>query len=233
MSAELAIAPTTPTSMTTDQPTMDDEGRPVPIEVALHAADPVSRAGIEASFADRARVTLVAADDPGAEVALVVVDRIDELTVQTVRRLRRGQDVAVVLVVSHLDDQALLTAIEAGISGLVRRCDATPEGLVTAIRQASEGCGTLPPDLVGRLMTHVGDLHDRVLGPQGLHVHGLSDREIEVLRLVAEGQGTAEIAEELSYSERTIKNVIQGVTARLQLKNRSHAVAYALRHGLI
>lgn len=233
MSAGSAVASTVPMSELSGRDVDALHGRPKPIKVALHTADPVSRAGIEASLADRARVLLAPPEAEDIEVALLVVDRVDELVVQAVRRLRRGRDATVVLVVSHVDDQALLTAIEAGVSGFVRRGDATSDGLLTAIRQAADGCGALPPDLVGRLMTHVGDLHDRVLGPQGLHAHGLSDREIEVLRLVADGHGTAEIADELSYSERTIKNVIQGVTARLQLKNRSHAVAYALRHGLI
>lgn len=211
----------------------DPWGRSRPVTVALHAADPVSKAGIEAAFVDRARVRLVAPDVEAAEVALLVIDRIDEPAVQTVRRLRRCEDQVVVIVVAHLDDRALLHAVEAGVAGLIRRADATPEGLLTAIRQAAEGGGTLPPDLVRRLMTHVGELHGEAQGPQGIHGHGLTDREVEVLRLVADGKGTAEIAGELSYSERTIKNVIQGVTARLHLNNRSHAVAYALRQGLI
>jgi DNA-binding NarL/FixJ family response regulator len=54
-----------------------------------------------------------------------------------------------------------------------------------------------------------------------------------VLRLVAEGFDTAHIAMQLSYSERTVKNVLHDLTTRLQLRNRSHAVAYALREGLI
>ena len=62
---------------------------------------------------------------------------------------------------------------------------------------------------------------------------GLAEREIEVLRLVAEGLDTNEIAHRMCYSERTVKNVIHDVTTRLQLRNRSHAVAYAMRQGLI
>jgi DNA-binding NarL/FixJ family response regulator len=62
---------------------------------------------------------------------------------------------------------------------------------------------------------------------------GLTEREIEVLRLVADGFDTSEIAGSLAYSERTIKNIIHDVTARLNLRNRSHAVAYAVRQGLI
>lgn len=62
---------------------------------------------------------------------------------------------------------------------------------------------------------------------------GLRDREIAVLRLVAEGMDTAEIARRLAYSERTVKNILHDVTTRLELRNRSHAVAYALREGFI
>ena len=62
---------------------------------------------------------------------------------------------------------------------------------------------------------------------------GLTEREIEVLRLVAEGLDTAEIADKLAYSERTIKNVIHDITSRLCLRNRTHAVAWAVREGLI
>lgn len=91
----------------------------------------------------------------------------------------------------------------------------------------------MPSDLLGRLMQQVNQLHDRVLGPQGMHLNGLSDREIDVLRLVADGHSTSEIAAQLCYSERSIKNVIQGITTRLNLRNRSHAVAYAMRQGLI
>jgi len=54
-----------------------------------------------------------------------------------------------------------------------------------------------------------------------------------VLRLIADGCDTSEIANRLAYSERTVKNVLHDVTTRLQLRNRSHAVAYALRQGLI
>jgi len=71
------------------------------------------------------------------------------------------------------------------------------------------------------------------LAPRGLSFAVLADREVEVLRLVAEGLDTAEIASRLSYSQRTIKTVLHDVTTRLQLRNRSHAVAYALREGLI
>jgi DNA-binding NarL/FixJ family response regulator len=61
----------------------------------------------------------------------------------------------------------------------------------------------------------------------------LTDREIKVLKLLAEGLDTAEVGRRLFYSERTVKNIVHDVTSRLNLRNRTQAVAYALRQGLI
>jgi DNA-binding NarL/FixJ family response regulator len=200
------------------------------VTVALVTDDPISQAGISAALSDEPGLELV---DVDGEVAVLVVDQVDETVQQITRRMRRNGVVGVVLVVGRLDDQGVLAAVEAGACGVLRRSETTAEQLAAAIRQAHDGAGTMSPELLGRLMAHVTQLHDQFLQPQGIHVHGLSDREIEVLRLVAEGLGTFEIARTLAYSERTIKNIIQGVTNRLQLRNRSHAVAYAVRQGLI
>jgi DNA-binding NarL/FixJ family response regulator len=104
---------------------------------------------------------------------------------------------------------------------------------VRTIRRVAAGDGEIPPDLLGRLLDQLGRLQRQVLAPRGLTFAGLAPREIEVLRLVADGYDTAEIAERMSYSERTVKNVLHDLTTRLQLRNRSHAVAYAVREGLI
>lgn len=201
-------------------------------KVVVKTADPVSRAGITAELGQRGEVLII--DDEGeADVALLVVQEVDSATECETRRLRRAGVPAVVLVVARIDDRGLFAAVEAGASALLRRDGATPSRLGAAIRDARAGKGSMPGDLLGRLMEQVTQLQDRVLGPRGMHLNGLSDREIEVLRLVADGRTTSEIAVELSYSERTIKNVIQDVTTRLNLRNRSHAVAYAMRQGLI
>ena len=76
-------------------------------------------------------------------------------------------------------------------------------------------------------------LQHQVLHPRGLTLAGLTDREIEVLRLLSEGLDTNEVSQRLYYSERTVKNIIHNVTSRLDLRNRTHAVAYAIRQGLI
>jgi DNA-binding CsgD family transcriptional regulator len=87
--------------------------------------------------------------------------------------------------------------------------------------------------LLGQLLDSVRRLQRDVLAPRGLGSAGLTAREVEVVRLMSEGCDTAEIADQLCYSERTVKNVIYALTSRLNLRNRPHAVAYAMRAGVI
>lgn len=207
------------------------EGAPVRVQVL--ASDPVTQAGLAAQLRTSPLLEVVDERQPReAAVALVAVDELDPVATATVADLC-GRGVRVVVVASRLDDRALLAAVEAGVSGLVRRGDAVTERLVSAIRAAAAGDGTLPPDLLGRLLDQVGRLQRQVLAPRGLRVNGLGEREVAVLRLIADGYDTRDIATKLSYSERTVKNVIHDITNRLNLRNRSHAVAHAIRHGLI
>lgn len=203
------------------------------LAVHVAASDPVSRAGT-ASQLRNVEIDLVDADEVGPDVvAVVVADQMDADTGRTIRSLRLRGARRVLVVAARLDDAGLLAAVEAGASGLLRRSQATPHNLVAAIRTAAAGEGTLPPDLLGRLLEQVERLQHQVLHPRGLTLAGLTDREIEVLRLLAEGLDTIEVSRRLHYSERTVKNVIHNVTGRLDLRNRTHAVAYAIRQGLI
>jgi len=204
------------------------------VPVWVSARDPISEAGVVSQLRPRPEVRIVGPDeDDDALVAVVISDSLDGETLRMLRAVQRKGFTRTVLVVGHLDDDELVTAIEAGVVGLVRRSEATSERLISVIRAAATGEGTVPPDLLGRLMDQVGKLQRQVLGPRGLTFTGLAAREIEVLRLIADGYDTGEVARQLSYSERTVKNVLHDVTSRLQLRNRSHAVAYALREGLI
>jgi DNA-binding NarL/FixJ family response regulator len=168
-----------------------------------------------------------------AKVALIVTDRVDEDAIRLLRAVKRGGLSKSVLVATSLDDAELVAAVEVGAVGLVRRSEASPERLIKVIQSAAVGEGSVPPDLLGRLLEQVGRLQSQVLSPRGLSFNGLSAREIDVLRLIADGFDTAEIAQQLSYSERTVKHVLHDITSRMQLRNRSHAVAFALRQGLI
>jgi DNA-binding NarL/FixJ family response regulator len=204
------------------------------IPVFVYARDPISEAGVASQLRPRPEVRVVDASEMHeAKVALIVTDRVDEDAIRLLRAVKRGGLSKSVLVATSLDDAELVAAVEVGAVGLVRRSEASPERLIKVIQSAAVGEGSVPPDLLGRLLEQVGRLQSQVLSPRGLSFNGLSAREIDVLRLIADGFDTAEIAQQLSYSERTVKHVLHDITSRMQLRNRSHAVAFALRQGLI
>ncbi|MFI7285229.1 response regulator transcription factor [Streptomyces anulatus] len=205
------------------------------ISVVLRAQDPISQAGVASQLRARPEVAVVERDDgePTPQVVVMVVDAVDDEVLRVLRNIQRTSTCRTVLVTTDIDEQKLVSAAECGVAGVVRRSESTPDHLVQVIGTVARGEGYLPSDLLGRLLEEVGRLQGQVLGPRGLHFTGLAAREVDVLRLVAEGYDTADIATKLAYSERTIKNVLHSVMTRLQLRNRSHAVAYAMRQGLI
>lgn len=204
------------------------------IDVYVYAADPISKAGAIGQLRVRPELNLVGDTEPDrAQVAIVVADTLDDETLRVLRAMQRNGVPRTVLVAAVIDEAAVVAAAEAGVSGLVRRSEATPSRLVEVVQRVAGGQGEVPADLLARLLDQVGKLQRQVLAPRGLVFAGLNERETAVLRMVADGHDTAEIADRLAYSERTVKNVLHDITTRLQLRNRSHAVAYALREGLI
>lgn len=202
-------------------------------QVHVVASDPVSRDGA-ASLLRGQGVDLVDGDRLDADVvALVVVDELDDEAGREIRSLRRSGVDSIVVIATRVDDAGLLAAVEAGAKALLRRGECTPQNLIRSIHAARLGEGSLPPDLLGRLLGQVGRLQRQVLSPNGLTFSGLTEREVKVLRLLADGFDTSEVGRQLFLSERTVKNVVHDVTSRLGLRNRTHAVAHALRHGLI
>ena len=204
------------------------------IAVEVDAPDPILRAGVVAEVRGRPELRLV---EPGeripSRVAVIVSDDVGDDVVQLVRGLRANGCSRVVLIAGRLDDAAILAAVEAGASAMLRRAEASPDALVRAVKAAASGDGVVPPDLLGSLLGQVGRFQREVTSARGVNLSGLKKRELDVLRLVADGWSTGEIAQRLSYSERTIKTIIRDVTVRLNLRNRAHAVAYALKEGLI
>ncbi|WP_329215704.1 LuxR C-terminal-related transcriptional regulator [Streptomyces sp. NBC_01485] len=205
------------------------------IPVSIYADDPITRAGLTTELRQRAEVELVDLLPPGGS-ARVVVFALDVLSVSALELIRaaRSRDGAqVVLVLSALSDDELLTVVESGAYAVLWRSETTATSLTEAVIRAASGNAALPSDLLTRLLKQVGRLQQHVLRPQGLTLTGLSDRERRVLRLAADGFGTDEIAGELAYSKRTVASVLHDVTVRYQLRNRTHAVAFAIREGLI
>ncbi|MGW3998593.1 response regulator transcription factor [Amycolatopsis sp. NPDC004772] len=199
--------------------------------VVVRATDPILHNGVCMALRSRDDVRVV--DDGTALVALLVADRLDEAMTRLLSALHHQGFTRIVLIAGDVDDNEILNAVEHGVCAVARRADAGPDVLVRLIKAAAAGEGALPPDLLGRLLNRVSRLQRQVLQPRGLRLGGMSDRETEVLRLVAAGYSTQEIADELCYSQRTVKSILHDVTNRFQLRNRSHAVAYALREGLI
>ena len=205
----------------------------VAIPTYVHGNDPISLAGVRSQLRMRSEVKVVEGLVDDVAVAVVIADELDEETTQVIRALCRGDRPRILLIATKVDETTLVAAAEAGVGGLIRRSDATAETITRTIVKVAAGEGEVPPDLLGRLLEQVGKMQRQVLAPRGLTFAGLSPRETEVLRLVAEGHDTAEIAVTMCYSERTVKNVLHDLTTRLQLRNRTHAVAYAIREGLI
>ncbi len=203
-------------------------------QVLARATDPILQNGVQQVLRTRPEVWLVDEDaDAASTVAVVATDRLDERTTQLLRSLQGRGFTRQVLVAGELGESDTMAAVEAGVCAVARRADSTPEVLVRLVTAAAAGEGALPPDLLGRLLHQVSRLQRHVLEPRGLQLAGVSTRESTVLRMVADGLSTKEIAGQLSYSERTVKSILHDVTNRFQLRNRAHAVAYALKEGLI
>lgn len=209
------------------------------ILVAIDAGpDPISYAGIVGQLAQSTSIKVASFDhEPGAssslQVALVVAEAIDDERLSVLRRIHRTTSAQSILVIGSITEQTLLPALAAGAVGVILREQATPDHLESVINVVANQGGHLPPALLANLLATVGRVQDTAPASRGLTFAGLQEREVDVLRLVADGLDTAEIAAKLGWSVRTIKNIIQGVTTRLQLRNRAHAVAYAMREGLI
>jgi DNA-binding NarL/FixJ family response regulator len=201
---------------------VDEPRRLRPIGVLIYAKDPISRAGVSGQLGGDPGIDLI---DPGqgrtADVAVVVAERINDEVLRVIRTIHAAGTTGVVVVASLLDTASMMAAIEAGAAGLLLRPLASRERLIGVIIGARQSATTAVP-AAGERAAGANDIG-----------RDLTDREREVLRLLADGCDTAEIAGRLAYSEPTIKNVVQRIFERLQARNRPHAVAVALRAGII
>jgi NarL family two-component system response regulator LiaR len=145
--------------------------------------------------------------------------------IETTRRLRLlSHRTQVVVLTAHTDEARVVAALRAGAIGYVRK-DATAELLLEAVRAAARGQSMLDPAIAGSV------LQDLLRGT-GLE-HELTERELEVLRLLAHGQTNRQIAEALVVGEETIKTHVGNILAKLQIAHRTQAVIAALKRGLI
>jgi DNA-binding NarL/FixJ family response regulator len=200
-----------------------------PIVVAVQASDELMGAGAMAYLASRTGITAVPASRIAeADVVLVLADRCtDDLMawIQRVAAQDRG-GARFVLVSDWIPVPQLMRSLGGALLAVLPRQGSDYEQVVRAIFQLR---GQQRP--VARLAPPAARLApstSKVLA--AALVHG---RELDILRLLADGLDTVEIAHRLHYSERTIKNIIHTMLGRLELRNRPHAVAFAIRHGLL
>jgi NarL family two-component system response regulator LiaR len=145
--------------------------------------------------------------------------------IETTRHIRAiTPHTQIVVLTAHTDDARLVAALRAGAIGYVRK-DADPEILLAAVRAAARGQSLLDPAIAGSVL-------QKLVGDTGVR-HDLTDREMEVLRLLAHGRTNREIAGELVVSEETVKTHVGNILNKLLLTHRTQAVIHALKQGLI
>jgi DNA-binding NarL/FixJ family response regulator len=147
-------------------------------------------------------------------------------TLRRAVRLSSGGGTRLVATVRDVTEQSVREMVDAGVCAILPHSTLTADSLITSLRAVVAGSVALPGDMLMRLLVHVTQTSH--LGPQGLNT-----RERSVLRLLADGLDTRGIAEDLCFSERTVKNVVHDVLTKLNCRTRAQAVAVATREGVI
>jgi DNA-binding NarL/FixJ family response regulator len=147
-------------------------------------------------------------------------------------QLRSGPDPLVVLVLTTFgEDDVLWRAIEAGASGFILK-DSSAEDLIAAVRAVGGGGAWFDPGVAPRVL----DEYRRVVAPaarEAARLESLTDREHDVLRLLARGATNAEIAGELYLAETTVKTHIGNIFGKLDVRDRAAAIVFAYDHGVV
>lgn len=197
------------------------------------------RQGIRAFLATQPDIDIIAEAENGAEaidaaarhapdVALMDLLMSGMDGVDTTRRVKRvSPRTNVIVVTSYHDDEHIFPALRAGaLSYLLKSI--RMEDLADAIRRAARGEATLDPRVAARV---VAEVQSKTRQPNVYDE--LSDRELEVLKLIANGRTNSEIASELVISEHTVKSYVSNILGKLHLADRTQAAVYAWREGVM
>ncbi len=149
--------------------------------------------------------------------------------IEATRQIRtRYPAVKVLVLTTYDDDEWVFDAIRAGAAGYLLK-DTPRADLVKAVRGTVEGKTFVDPAVAGKML---GQLASQQTQPQSVITKDLSEREVDVLRLIARGYTNAEIAADLHLSEGTVRNHVSAVLAKLGVADRTQAAVIAMRHGL-
>jgi len=197
---------------------LQDEPSALPIEVVGEAVN-----GVEG-------VDLARRLQPDVVLLDLVMPEMDgvQATAEIVRHSPRTR---VIILTSFSDDNRVFPAIRAGAQGYLLK-DIAPGELVRAVRAAFLGQVQLHPSVAKTLMSAVAADARPSDGQGSRSPNELTQREIEVLRLIARGLNNHEIAEKLVISEKTVKTHVSNILGKLHVEDRTQAAIYALRHGL-
>jgi len=147
--------------------------------------------------------------------------------VEAIQEIKAHDAEARILVLtSFAEDEKVYAAIKAGALGYLLK-DASPQEILAAIREVHRGEPSMPPIIAHKLMSELQRTSN--LPPTE---DPLTERELEILKLVAQGLPNLEIAERLVISERTVRTHVSNILSKLHLANRTQAALYALREGL-
>lgn len=189
------------------------------LDVVGEAAD--GRAGIEQALLLAPDVVLMDLNMPGCN------------GIEAAREIHARLPEARILMLTVADeDENLFAAIKAGAKGyLVKNID--PDELVAAIDRIMAGDAVIPHHLASTLLAEFAAMaNGRVMSPGG-DAHGLTEREVEILRHLSAGAANKEIANALSISEHTVKIHLKNILKKLHMSNRTQAAVYAQRRGLV
>jgi len=199
------------------------------------------RAGFRMLLRDEEGIEVVAEAENGIEAvekaarfspSVVLMDiRMPKLDgLEATRRILEADDSARILILTTFDlDEYIYEALRAGASGFVLKDD-PPEQLIAAIRTVAAGDALLSPTVTKRVIAQFGKIPQRD-APKG--IDELTERELEVFRLVAKGLSNTEIGQELYISDTTVKTHVTHVLQKLDLRDRVQAVVLAYRSGLV
>ncbi|MGO8946703.1 MAG: response regulator [Ktedonobacterales bacterium] len=211
-----------------------------PISVGLIDDHAVVRQGVRAFLATQPDLMVVGEAGSGEEALQLVTAQVPDVVlldlvmpgidgVETLRRLKQiSPHTQVVVLTSFLEDEHIFPAIRAGALSYLLK-DAGAEEIVDAVRKAARGEVVLHPKVAARLMQEMQGGRHATLNPY----LELSDREREVLRLIAEGLSNLKIAEQLVISEGTVKSHVSNILSKLHLADRTQAAVFAWREGLV
>ena len=147
--------------------------------------------------------------------------------VEAIQEIKAHNPGARILVLtSFAEDEKVYAAIRAGALGYLLK-DTSPQEILAAIREVDQGEPSMPPVIAHKLMSELQRTSN--LPPTE---DPLTERELEILKLVAQGMPNLEIAERLVISERTVRTHVSNILSKLHLANRTQAALYALREGL-